>query len=222
MDIIEQHRMRTMQRDVCGPMKRRLIQSRYLVAQMKADQMRRVNERMQHSSAVRRAYRNPKPKIYRQLRGPHDVTARNARPRDGAVSALKRRAKRRMLATFVNGARERWTTRAPVVSSPRSIMSICGVTPSASTIPTLQANSAQTAPSNSVTTQQPSTEKRAHGGHRGHHASAASSSSTTASTSSSTASVTSQPDLSATESSTSTPTFTLNGEPLGSNINTTA
>jgi len=218
--------MRTLQRDVCGPVKRRLVQSPYSVAQMKADQMRRVNERMQHSSAVRRAYRNPKPKIYRQLRGPHDVTARNARPRDGAVSALKRRAKRRMLATFVNGARERWTTRAPVVSSPRSIMSISGVTPSASTIPTLQANSAQTAPSNSVTTQQPSTEKRAHGGHRGHHASAASSSNTTAtttaSTSSSTASVTSQPDLSATESSTSTPTFTLNGEPLGSNINTTA
>lgn len=210
--------MRTLQRDVCGPVNRRLVQSPYSVAQMKADQMRRVNERMQHSSAVRRAYRNPKPKIYRQLRGPHDVTARNARPRDGAVSALKRRAKRRMLATFVNGARERWTTRAPVVSSPRSIMSISGVTPSASTIPTLQANSAQTAPSNSVTTQQPSTEKRAHGGHRGHHASAASSSNTTAtttaSTSSSTASVTSQPDLSATESSTSTPTFTLNGEPL--------
>jgi hypothetical protein len=107
MDITEQHRMRTMQRDVCGPVKRRLVQSPYLVAQMKADQMGRVNERMQHSSAVRRAYRNPKPKIYRRLRGPHDVTARNARPRDDAVSALKRRTKRRMLATFVNGARER-------------------------------------------------------------------------------------------------------------------
>jgi hypothetical protein len=61
---------------------------------------------------------------------------------------------------------------------------------------------------------------------RGHHASAASSSSTTADTSSSTDtdtdSLLSQTASSTTTPNGSTPTYTLNGVALGSNINTTA
>jgi hypothetical protein len=95
-----------------------------------------------------------------------------------------------------------------------AIMAISGVTSNAGTYPTLQANSARGAASN-LTTQQPSTEKRAHGDHGGHHASATLPSGTTASTSSSTASVTSQSSLSATASNGSTPTYTLNGVALG-------
>ena len=59
-----------------------------------------------HSSAAQRTVQTPNPKIYRRLPFGHFVTSRNAMPRDEAVSALKRGAKRRMLARFLNGARD--------------------------------------------------------------------------------------------------------------------
>lgn len=104
-------------------------------------------------------------------------------------------------------------------------MSISGITSVGNIYPTVQGNSAQSATSN-LTGQPPSTEKRVHGGHHGHHASAASSSGTTADTSSSTDtdadSLLSQTASSTTTPNGSTPTYTLNGVALGSNINTTA
>ncbi|MFM0210310.1 hypothetical protein PQQ96_23180 [Paraburkholderia sediminicola] len=103
-------------------------------------------------------------------------------------------------------------------------MSISGITSVGNIYPTVQGNSAQSAASN-LPGQTPPTEKRVHGGHHGHHASAASSLSSTASTSSSTDtdSLLSQTDSTTTTTPNgSTPTYTLNGVALGSNINTTA